>query len=277
GSGSARMVTVTVVAGVTGSFIITLTVNDGDGGTTIFSFTVSVNVAPTISNVSDQNTTEDTATGAIAVTVGDANTPAAGLTLTASSSDTTLVPVANIVLGGSGAARTAIITPAADKNGTSTITLTVTDPLGLTATDTFVLTVTPVNDAPVAADGTATVVAGATVNGTVAATDADANPLTYSKVANPTKGTVTVNANGTFAYIANSGTLGTDTFTFKASDGTVDSNVATVTVTITVAGGGGGSGGGNHNNNSCGLGGGVGVLILSLFLSLKGLLLRRRR
>ncbi|HEX3132745.1 MAG TPA: esterase-like activity of phytase family protein, partial [Planctomycetota bacterium] len=53
GNGSARTVTVTVVAGVTGSFIITLMVNDGDGGTTTFSFTVSVNVASTISNVSD--------------------------------------------------------------------------------------------------------------------------------------------------------------------------------------------------------------------------------
>jgi VCBS repeat-containing protein len=277
GSGNSRTVTVTSVAGQTGNATITLTVADGDGGTATTSFLIVTNAAPTISNVTDQTTVEDTATSAIAVTVGDADSSPAGLVLTASSSNVSLVPNANIVLGGSGASRTVTITPATNQNGTTTITLVVTDPQGATATDTFVLTVTAVNDAPVAVNGTATVAAGATVNGTLVATDADANPLVFSKVANPTKGTATVNANGTFSYVANAGTTGTDTFTFKANDGTVDSNVATVTVTITAGGGGSGGSGDDKKDKKCGLGGGIGVLVLSLLLALKGLFVRARR
>jgi hypothetical protein len=37
---------------------------------------------------------------------------------------------------------------------------------------------------------------------------------------------------GAFTYSSNPGSSGTDTFTFKANDGLVDSNIATVTVTI---------------------------------------------
>ena len=72
--------------------------------------------------------------------------------MTASSSNTTLVPTANIVFGGTGANRTVTITPAANQTGTATITLTVTDGTAATATDTFVLTVTAVNDLPTISD-----------------------------------------------------------------------------------------------------------------------------
>jgi surface-anchored protein len=119
---------------------------------------------PTISNVADRSTLESTATAPIAITVGDAETPASSLLLSATSSDTTLVPNANIVLAGSGTSRTATITPAAGLSGSTTITLTVTDGDLLTATDTFVLTVTPVYqlttetipDLIMSADGTVT-------------------------------------------------------------------------------------------------------------------------
>jgi VCBS repeat-containing protein len=276
GTAPNHTVTVTPAANQAGVADITITVTDGGGNTVEDVFRVTVTgAAPTISNVADSSTNEDTASSAIAVTVGDTDSPVASLAVTASSSNPSLTPT--LAVGGSGAARTVTITPAANQNGTATITLTVTDSTGQSATDTFVLTVTAVNDAPVAAAGTATVAAGAAVNGTVTATDADAGAaLTYSKVANPTQGTVTVNANGTYTYTANSGATGTDTFTFKANDGTVDSNTATVTVTITAASGGGSGSGSSSNNSSCGLGGGVGALVLGFFLVLKGLFLRRR-
>ncbi|MCX7047493.1 MAG: autotransporter-associated beta strand repeat-containing protein [Candidatus Sumerlaeota bacterium] len=108
---------------------------------------IELNTAPTISNVGDKTTDEDTATSPIAFTVGDYETTAGALTVTGKSSNTTLVPNANIIFGGSGANRTVTITPAADKNGSATITLTVSDG-ALTDTDTFVLTVVAVNDAP---------------------------------------------------------------------------------------------------------------------------------
>ena len=52
------------------------------------------------------------------------------LTVTSSSSNTTLVPDANVVLGGSGGNRTVTITPATGLTGTSTITLNVTQAAG---------------------------------------------------------------------------------------------------------------------------------------------------
>jgi formylglycine-generating enzyme required for sulfatase activity len=98
------------------------------------------NSAPTISDIADQTITEGGDTGAIAFTIGDAQTAAGSLTLSGSSSNTTLVPNANIVLGGSGTNRTVTVTPASSQTGTATITVTVSDG-SLTSSDTFLLTV----------------------------------------------------------------------------------------------------------------------------------------
>jgi hypothetical protein len=105
--------------------------------------TAAINTAPTITDVTNKSTTEDTATPAIAFTIGDLETPAASLTVSRASSNTALVPLANVVLGGSGTSRTVTITPAANQSGTATITLTVSDGT-LTAGDAFVLTVNEV-------------------------------------------------------------------------------------------------------------------------------------
>lgn len=98
------------------------------------------NTAPTISDIADQTITEGGNTGALAFTIGDAQTAAGSLTLSGSSSNTTLVPNANIVFGGSGASRTVTVTPASSQTGTATITVTVNDG-SLSASDTFLLTV----------------------------------------------------------------------------------------------------------------------------------------
>ena len=64
-------------------------------------------------------------------------------------------------------------TPAADFNGTETITYTVSDG-ALTATGTFTITVTAVNDAPVAVADALTVIEDAAVTNTdVIANDTD--------------------------------------------------------------------------------------------------------
>jgi uncharacterized protein (DUF1800 family) len=100
------------------------------------------NTAPNISNVANQSTTTGTATAAIACTIDDGETPAYALALRATSNNQTLLPTANIVLGGSGTARTLTATPAANQTGTATISVIVSDGL-MSATDTFVLTVSP--------------------------------------------------------------------------------------------------------------------------------------
>lgn len=73
------------------------------------------------------------------------------------------------------------------------------------------------------------------LNGNVLTNDRDpnGNPLTAALVTGPTKGTLTFNANGTFTYRPNAGFIGTDSFTYRASDGLLQSNLATVTITVT--------------------------------------------
>ncbi len=111
-------------------------------------FAVVSNTAPTISGVGAQSTSEDTATGSIAFTVGDAETAAGSLTVTAASSNQAVVSSGGIALGGSSANRTVVLTPEPEASGLTTITLTVSDG-ELSAVTSFLLTVDAVNDPPV--------------------------------------------------------------------------------------------------------------------------------
>ena len=152
GTGFNRTVSFTPAAGQVGTVTITLTVTDANGDTATDTFVVSVadpstQSAPTISDVADQTTTGGTI-GPVQFTVGDAQTPAELLTITVASSNPTLVPVANVGIGGSGANRTLFVTPAAGQTGTATITLTVTDADGQTTSDAFTVTVAAAGDAP---------------------------------------------------------------------------------------------------------------------------------
>jgi hypothetical protein len=117
------------------------------------------NTPPTISAIPDRTTNVNTPTAAIAFTVGDAQTPAANLLVSGTSSNAALVPGANMVFGGSGANRTLTITPAANQTGTATISVTVTDGNGATASAHFMLTVVAPNMPPVV-----TAAAGQTAN-----------------------------------------------------------------------------------------------------------------
>jgi hypothetical protein len=142
GSGANRMVTVTPVANQYGSATITITVSDGTSSTSD-TFVLSVNAVndiPTISDIADQLTAYSTAKGPITFTVGDIETPAGSLTLSAASSNNTLVPVTNIVFGGSGVNRTVTITPTPGEYGTTTLIIRVSDG-SATAEDSLILTV----------------------------------------------------------------------------------------------------------------------------------------
>jgi hypothetical protein len=308
----------------------------------VFNLT-NIDIPPTISNIADTSTNEDVFTGAIGFTVGDAETAVGSLTVSGTSSNTALVPNANIVFGGSGASRTVTITPAANQNGTATITVQVSDGTN-TASDTFVLTVnavndapsfakgadqtvaedaaaqsvanwasglsagpadesgqtlsflvtndnnglfaaqpaiapdgtltytpaanqsgsatvtvqardnggtanggvdtsapqtltitiTPVNDAPSAIDGSLSTNEDTPASGTLSATDVEGAPLIYSIVISPTQGTLTSfdAVTGAFSYTPNANVNGSDSFTFTANDGKIDSNVATISITI---------------------------------------------
>src|SRR5262245_46811952 len=105
------------------------------------------NTPPMISSIADQLAAEDTATANLAFTVGDAETAPGSLGVSGTSSNTALVPNANIVFGGSGANRTVTVMPAANQTGVTTITVAVNDGQATTTTS-FQVTVTAVNDAP---------------------------------------------------------------------------------------------------------------------------------
>jgi autotransporter-associated beta strand protein len=111
----------------------TLIVSNGPG---------SGNTNPTITDIANQSVPSGGNTGALAFTVGDAETAVDSLSVSGSSSNTGLVPNGNIVFGGSGASRTVTVTPVSGLSGSATITITATDGGALTAQDTFTLTVT---------------------------------------------------------------------------------------------------------------------------------------
>ncbi len=100
------------------------------------------------------------------------------------------------------------------------------------------VTVSPVNDAPVAGndsysvdeDNKLTVLAadGVLKNDS----DVDGDSLAATVVNEPTKGILKLNADGSFEYTPNADFSGTDSFTYKANDGELDSNVATVSITV---------------------------------------------
>src|SRR5439155_4818441 len=102
----------------------------------------SQNDLPTISSIPDQAVGVNTATAPIPFLVGDLESAATNLTLSAVSSNPPLAPATNVVFGGSGSNRTVTATPAAGQSGVAMITVTVADTNGGTAGSSFLLTVT---------------------------------------------------------------------------------------------------------------------------------------
>jgi hypothetical protein len=64
-------------------------------------------------------------------------------------------------------------------------------------------------------------------------TDVSGLALTAAEKSRPAHGTLALNPDGSFAYIPADDFAGTDSFTYVATDGTSDSNVAAVTINVT--------------------------------------------
>ncbi len=134
-----------------------------------------------------------------------------------------------------------VFTPAADANGApyATFTFNVKDSTSAYSTSayTMTITVTPVNDPPVAVNDTYSIDEDQTL--TMAApgvlgndSDVDGDSLSAVLGSNVSNGTLTLAADGSFSYTPSANFNGSDSFTYKANDGTADSNVATVTLTV---------------------------------------------
>jgi len=93
------------------------------------------------------------------------------------------------------------------------------------------------NQAPAASDDAWSMSAGATLS--VASpgvlgndSDADGDALTAMLANGPASGSLALNGDGSFSYTPNAGFAGTDNFTYRAHDGELSSDPATVSITV---------------------------------------------
>jgi plastocyanin len=216
----------TPAANFNGTETITYTVSDGAlTSTGTFTITVSsVNDTPVA--VDDALTIdEDSALTSTNVITNDTDVEGDTLSLTAVTTDGS----GTVAVNADGLS--VDYTPAANFNGTETITYTVSDG-ALTSTGTFTITVSSVNDTPVAIEQSVTTEQEATLDIVLEGTDIDGDELTYLIVDNPKNGSLT-NDKGNVNYTPNTGYVGDDSFTFKVNDGTIDSEKVSVLISVT--------------------------------------------
>ena len=94
------------------------------------------------------------------------------------------------------------------------------------------------NSPPIAQSQSVSTVKNTPVGITLIATDPNNDPLTYSIVTQPAHGTITAGTTASRTYTPATDYTGPDSFTFKANDGTVDSNIATVSIAVNNPGSG---------------------------------------
>src|SRR5207249_19421 len=121
--------------------------------------------------------------------------------------------------------------PADNYNGPDSFTFKANDGTVDSAIATVAVTVTPANDAPVATAQSVTTNQDTAKAISLTASDVDGDTLTYVVVTAPTHGTLSGTAPN-LTYTPAAGYFGSDSFTFKANDGTVDSAAATVSLTV---------------------------------------------
>jgi hypothetical protein len=122
---------------------------------------------------------------------------------------------------------TLTLTPSENWNGTADITVFVNDGF-LSDTSSFVLTVNPVNDAPVVIDMNVELEEDGNIEILLTGSDIDGDDLTISVINAP--------VNGTYAdsiYTPNLNFTGTDSLSYLANDGFLNSDTGTVFITVT--------------------------------------------
>ncbi|APZ96606.1 tandem-95 repeat protein [Fuerstiella marisgermanici] len=208
--------TYTPASGFFGSDQFTYTISDGNGGLDTASVMVTVeerNDPPVASGDSDA-TAEDMAV-LIDVLANDSDPD--GDTLSIQSVSEAAFGTAVIVNG------QIEYTPGTNFNGSDSFTYMIVDTAGQTAVATVDVTVTPVNDAPAAGansyslnqDSTLTIDAPGILADD---SDIDGDTLTAALGSGPATGSLTLNADGSFAYTPDAGFVGSDSFTYHAVD-----------------------------------------------------------
>ena len=179
-----------------------------------------VNSAPTLASISNQSTNEDTAK--LFTLSGSDSDASDTLTYSATSSTSNVTP--------SISGTTLTLTPAANWNGTATISAKVNDGTLDSVTKTFTLTVSAVNDAP-----TLSAITNQNTNEnvtkalTLSGSDLEGDNLTYSATSS-TSNVVPSISGTTLTLTPASNWVGTATITAKVNDGSVDSSSKTFTI-----------------------------------------------
>lgn len=224
--------TYTVAQG--GTYTFTYRARDGTANSNIVTVTIRLNAVP-VTQPDSYTLDED---GAL--------TPAAGVLANDSDPEGQLLAAALVanVQHGTLALQSAggfTYTPATNYFGPDSFTYTATDGVRTSAPVTVSLTVEAVNDAPVAVGDTYGVRVDTTLDITAANgvlrndSDVDNTALTVALIAPPVDGTLVLNPDGSFSYSPAAGFSGSRSFTYRVSDGTLQSAVVTVTLNVSTA------------------------------------------
>ena len=131
----------------------------------------------------------------------------------------------------SGIAPNLTYTPMLHYNGADSFTFKANDGNSDSAPATVTVTVTAVNDAPIATNQSVIVKESTAKALTLVGDDVEASPLIFSIVTQPAHGVLSgtpPNVN----YTSTAGYYGSDSFTFRANDGSSNSNIATVSIAV---------------------------------------------
>ena len=128
-------------------------------------------------------------------------------------------------------------TPGLDYHGTDSFTYRAFDGTAYSALATVSITVVPPNLPPAAVGDSYSVSWNRTLQVAapgVLGNDSDPNgdPLTAVWESGPSNGSLTLYANGSFSYTPTTSFVGSDTFRYRASDGAILSEIATVTIDV---------------------------------------------
>ena len=199
---------------------------------------LTINDNPIISSVSNFSINEDTSSGAINFSISDTDdTLTCSGSVTATSSNTSVISNSALVIGGVAPNCTISLAPVINQSGIVTITLVANDPHSTTSSS-FDVTVTPVDDAPVAVlltpaafnEDTESIInlSYSDIEGN-AASSCSLSSLTNITVSTPctcTLGSCSVGVTGTSHY------NGVASFSYTVSTGLLVSNSAPVSLTI---------------------------------------------
>jgi sugar lactone lactonase YvrE len=115
---------------------------------------VPPNVAPTVAVSPGQCLSDTEARASVTLTIADEDDPLGNLTVSASSSNQTLLPDSGLLVGGSGTTRTLILAAAPKESGTAIITVSVSDGFDTTTVEIAVIVGTPQTETLIGGNGT---------------------------------------------------------------------------------------------------------------------------